>query len=62
MTWLVASTATEIHVTPMDDLRPHDFTSTCWCRPQEDAEEPGMWTHNSLDGREAYETGERLPS
>ena len=40
MTWLIASTATEIHVAPMDDL----------------------WHHNALDGREAYETGERLPS
>ena len=62
MTWLIASTATEIHVAPMDDLRPHDFTSKCWCRPVEDMEHVDVWTHNSLDGREAYETGERLPS
>lgn len=62
MTWLLASTATEVHIAPMDDLRPHDFTSKCWCRPIEDMEHVDVWTHNSLDGREAYETGERLPS
>ena len=62
MAWLVASTDDGIHVTPMDDYRPHDYTSKCWCRPVEDAEEPDMWMHNSLDGREAFETGERLVS
>lgn len=62
MAWLVASTDTEIHVTPMDDYRPHDYTSKCWCRPVEDVEEPDMWMHNSLDGREEFETGERLAS
>ena len=62
MTWLVASTDTEIHVTPVDDLRPHDYTSKCWCRPVEDVAEPDMWMHNSLDGREEFETGERLVS
>lgn len=62
MAWLIASTATDIHLTPVDDLRPHDFTSMCWCRPVEDVEEPDLWHHNALDGREAYETGERLPS
>lgn len=62
MAWLVASTDDGIHVTPMDDYRPHDYTSKCWCRPVEDVEEPDMWMHNSLDGREAFETGERLVS
>lgn len=62
MAWLVASTDDGIHITPMDDYRPHDYTSKCWCRPVEDAEEPDMWMHNSLDGREAFETGERLVS
>jgi hypothetical protein len=62
MTWLLASTDTEIHVTPVDDLRPHDYTSKCWCRPVEDVAEPDMLMHNSLDGREAFETGERLVS
>lgn len=62
MTWLVASTDDGIHITTMDDYRPHDYTSKCWCRPVEDAAEPDMWMHNSLDGREAFETGERLVS
>lgn len=58
--WVVLQVPREIHVAPVDDLRPHDLNPKCWCRPVEDTEEPGMWTHNSLDGREAYETGERL--
>lgn len=62
MTWIIASTDQETHVLPVDDLRPHDFTSQCWCRPVEVDDEPDVWAHNSLDGREDYESGERLPS
>lgn len=40
------------HVVPMDDLRPHESKSTCWCNPVPDVEEPAVWIHNSLDGRE----------
>jgi hypothetical protein len=58
--WVLVQVPGEIHVAPVDDLRPHDLNPKCWCRPVEDTEEPDMWTHNSLDGREAYETGERL--
>lgn len=51
----------EVHVVvPQADLRPHDLHSRCWCRPEQDEEEPEVWAHNSLDGREAYESGERL--
>jgi hypothetical protein len=51
------------HVYPVDDLREHELNGSCWCRPTLDDEgsEP-IWIHNSLDGREAFETGERLPS
>ena len=46
------------HVYPADDLRNHSLTN-CWCRPTDD---DGIMVHNSLDGRELYERGERKPS
>jgi hypothetical protein len=46
------------HVYPADDLRQHSMMN-CWCRPTED---DGIMVHNSLDGRELYERGERKPS
>lgn len=30
------------HVVPMDDLRPHESKSTCWCNPVPDVEEPAV--------------------
>ena len=52
-----------LHVVPINDLREHELSGACWCSPKLDDEgsEP-IWIHNSLDGREAFETGERLPS
>jgi hypothetical protein len=47
-----------LHVVPMGDLREHECSCTCWCRPTEDEETPGLWFHHALDGREKYETGE----
>lgn len=48
------------HVVPIDDLRDHLPSSDCWCYPTED--EAGVLVHHAMDGREAFETGERLPS
>ncbi len=47
------------HVVPIDDLREHSTDSdvVCWCKPVED--EYGVIVHNSMDGREKYEIGER---
>lgn len=47
------------HVYPVNDLREHDLNGNCWCKPTLDE---GVWLHHSMDGREAFETGERLPS
>lgn len=47
-----------LHVIPLNDLREHDVSPTCWCRPTPD-EEHDLFVHHSLDGREAYETGEK---
>lgn len=49
----VSASRPEIHVMPVDDYRPHDFTPTCWCGAKPDAEE--VITHNALDRREMYE-------
>lgn len=53
-----------IHVYPLNDLREHVTDGcVCWCQPVVD-EQDGMpiVIHNSLDGREAFEIGERKPS
>lgn len=50
-----------VHVYPLNDLREHATDGTeCWCGAEEDDE--GIVVHNSADGREAFETGERKPS
>ncbi len=48
-----------IEVLPLDDLRDHEHGAECWCSP---AEDDGVLIHNSMDDREAFERGERLPS
>jgi hypothetical protein len=47
------------HVYPLGDLREHYASLECWCVPVED---DGVVVHNALDGREAYERGERRPA
>jgi hypothetical protein len=51
MAWKIDGT----HVYPVNDLREHSVTN-CWCEPVDD---DGIMVHNSLDGRELYERGER---
>lgn len=46
------------HVIPVNDLRDHSLTD-CWCDPLDDE---GVSLHNSLDGREFYERGEKQVS
>lgn len=43
----------DLHVVPLDDLRDHDLSETCWCHPVEIFEGyVPIWVHNSMDGRE----------
>jgi hypothetical protein len=51
----------QLHVIPLNDLREHEASPACFCRPTEDDETPGLWVHHSLDQRERYETGELRP-
>jgi hypothetical protein len=37
----------------MGDLREHEASPECWCGPHEESD--GVWVHNSLDRREAFE-------
>lgn len=48
----------EQHVLPLNDLRPHEELTTCWCGPVE--YEPGTWGHYALDQRELVEQGDRM--
>lgn len=50
--WL-SPTKPDIHVMPVDDYRPHEFTRQCWCYPEVDDE--NVVTHIALDRREKYE-------
>lgn len=43
------------HVTPMNDLKEHEASLECWCRPYRDPWNPYCIIHNSLDRRELYE-------
>jgi hypothetical protein len=52
----------DIHVIPNDDLREHESSALCWCAPVRDDDEPRVVVHNSMDGRERFETGERKPA
>jgi hypothetical protein len=53
------------HVYPTNDIREHVVRNShhqppCWCDPELQIEGMGVvLVHNSADGREAFETGER---
>lgn len=50
------------HIVPIDDLRPHEASVSCWCHPTVDEERSDVYVHHSMDQRELYESGERKPS
>jgi len=51
-----------VHLIPIGDTHDH-MDEDCACSPNNnDPEMPGVWVHNSFDGREAFEDGERQPS
>lgn len=58
----VRDTEDEVHVSPLNDLVEHEFDGAeCACGPdaechtQEDGPDVWLYTHHSLDGREATE-------
>jgi hypothetical protein len=46
-----------IHVVPMHDLREHNASADCWCKPTQDDDWLNVWVHHSMDKREEYEQG-----
>lgn len=48
-----------IHSIPFNDLREHECSLDCWCKPTPLEDEPLVIVHHAMDGRELYETGER---
>lgn len=50
------------HIIPLDDLREHEESKDCWCKPYEDEQTLDIWIHNALDERESYEGDLRKPS
>jgi hypothetical protein len=49
------------HVTPINDLEPHEESSTCKCEPKVLIENGDMIVvHNSFDGREGLEEVNRI--
>lgn len=45
-----------IHVVPKEDWYKHDFHEFCSCMP---VDKEGVWSHNSFDGRELVEEGDK---
>lgn len=50
----------DVHAVPLGDYREHEASSNCWCKPRPDEEEPRVFIHNAMDGRESYEQGRKL--
>lgn len=52
----------DVQVVPLDDLLEHSDEGTeCWCDPRIEVEGAGLLVvHNSFDGREIREDGERV--
>ena len=50
------------HIYPTNDLREHDLTPNCWCKPTVECPDDysHIIIHNSMDERETYEEGRKL--
>ena len=57
--WREMTRGMDVHVVPIDDVAEHENSMNCWCGPVRDDEVPAVVVHNSGDGRELYESGER---
>jgi hypothetical protein len=61
MTWRIHTIPSgERHVVPDDDMRAHDLSAACWCKPSDEGD--AILAHRSADGRESFETGARARS
>lgn len=54
--WLMSEVGDDIHITPIDDLKEHEFSVGCPCEPEVEKAEVGcMIIHESYDLREVIE-------
>ncbi len=59
--WVVVMAGLHVHVRPVNDLVQHPFSEDCVCGPaveavpRDDGSMAWLYTHHSLDGREALE-------
>jgi hypothetical protein len=62
MTWkrCPIRTVRVIHIIPLDDMQAHFEHFGCWCVPN--ITDDGVVVHIAADGREQFETGERMAS
>lgn len=58
--WGVFEHAGCTYVIPVNDFKDHELTPECWCRPTPDEENPNLYVHHSMDGREDYEQGRKM--
>lgn len=56
-----------IHILPINDLKEHEQSTMCWCKPTVEFTDPstgqaheGLCIHNSADGRELVEQAEKI--
>lgn len=45
------------HIYPINDLREHEITEDCWCKPEYD---DGYVIHKAMDDRESYQNGRKM--
>jgi hypothetical protein len=53
--WMVISDRETRHVMPVMDLKAHEESASCWCRPVVEEGVPTVIVHHALDGRERSE-------
>jgi hypothetical protein len=54
----VPTAKSDLHVMPIQDLREHEHSRECWCRPRIETGEQfsvPVVVHNAMDGRELVE-------
>ena len=60
--WVSLHHQLDEHVIPVNDLKDHEMTQKCWCKPTEDYVCPGLFIHHAMDLREQFENGDRVAS
>jgi len=38
-----------LHVVPLDDVKEHPASPSCWCNPDQDPEQPNVYIHHKTN-------------